>query len=129
MAETLQPLDAGAAGRVLADLGELARLTSTDAGAQRPAWGPGWRKARAWFADKVRGLGLSGEADPAGNLWVTLPGKSNASLVVGSHLDSVPDGGWLDGSLGVAAGIEVLRRQLRAAPPPVTVRLVDWADE
>jgi N-carbamoyl-L-amino-acid hydrolase len=129
MAETQQPSDALAAGRVLADLRELARLTSTEAGAQRPAWGPGWRKARAWFADKVRALGLSVEADAAGNHWVTVPGKSDVSLLVGSHLDSVPDGGWLDGSLGVTAGIEVLRQQLLAGPPPVTVRLVDWADE
>src|SRR5215471_10925421 len=97
MSETFQPPCAPAAQRVLAHLCELARLTSTEAGAQRAAWGPVWRQARAWFAEKVRQIGLSVEADCAGNHWVTLPGKSEVSLLVGSHLDSVPDGGWLDG--------------------------------
>src|SRR5438132_13502110 len=96
----------------LTDLRELAHLTSTDAGAQRMAWTSTWRAARAWFADKVRELGLSVEADSAGNNWVTLPGASPTSLVIGSHLDSVPNGGWLDGCLGVVAGLAVLRRQV-----------------
>ncbi len=115
--------------RVLADLRELARLTATADGAQRLAWGPVWRTARAWFRDKVAPLGLTIETDAAGNNWVTLPGRSPASLLVGSHLDSVPNGGWLDGCLGVLAGFEVLRRHAQAGPPPVTLRLVDWADE
>ncbi|MCI0465105.1 MAG: hydantoinase/carbamoylase family amidase [Gemmataceae bacterium] len=114
---------------MIANLRELALLTSTEAGAQRLAWSPMWRTARAWFAGKVQELGLAIEADSAGNHWVTLKGPSDASLVVGSHLDSVPNGGWLDGCLGVLAGLEVLRRQIQAGSPPVTLRLVDWADE
>src|SRR5205814_422007 len=79
--------------------------------------------------EKVRGIGLSVEMDSAGNGWVTLPGRSDKSLAVGSHLDSVPNGGWLDGCLGVLAGLEVLRRQAESSVPPVTLRLADWADE
>jgi N-carbamoyl-L-amino-acid hydrolase len=129
VSETSPSADTAAARRAVANLRELARLTSTDAGAQRVAWGPVWRTARTWFADKVRATGLSVEADSAGNHWVTVGGRSDVSLVVGSHLDSVPNGGWLDGCLGVVAGLEVLRRQVEAGRPPVTVRLVDWADE
>jgi len=119
------------AKRVIADLQELRRLTSDAKGAQRVAWGPTWRKARTWFAEKVeKELGLKPQLDGAANLWATLPGESSRSIVIGSHLDSVPGGGWLDGCLGVMAGLEVLRRyQQSAGPRPVTLHLVDWADE
>jgi N-carbamoyl-L-amino-acid hydrolase len=129
MGEPELPTDRQSAERILADLRELARLTSTADGAQRMAWGPGWRQARAWFADQVKTIGLRVVGDPAGNAWVTLPGASEASLVIGSHLDSVPNGGWLDGCLGVLVALEILRRQVEAGTPPLTLRLVDWADE
>jgi allantoate deiminase len=117
-------------GRVIADLEELAALTSDERGAQRVAWGPTWRKARAWFTAKLEAeLGLTPHRDGAGNLWATLPGASPKSLVIGSHLDSVPGGGWLDGVLGVLAGLEVLRRARARGTPPLTLHLVDWADE
>jgi len=123
-------LSAPSSKRVIADLRELAALTSTERGAQRVAWGPVWREARAWFVEKVKAdLGLPVETDPAGNAWVTLPGASKRGVVFGSHLDSVPGGGWLDGVLGVVAGIEALRRHAAAGTPPVTMHLVDWADE
>lgn len=116
--------------RVIADLEELAALTSDERGAQRVAWGPVWRKTREWFTSKVeKELGLTPALDGAANLWVTLPGESTKSLVIGSHLDSVPGGGWLDGCLGVLAGLEVLRGQIAKGKPPVTIHLVDWADE
>ncbi len=116
--------------RVIADLQDLKALTSTEKGAQRVAWGPVWRDARKWFTDTVKkDLGLEPKVDTAGNLWVTLPGASKESIVMGSHLDSVPSGGWLDGALGVVAGIEVLRRHQAGGTPPVTLHLVDWADE
>lgn len=125
-----KPLSAPSSERVIADLRELAKRTSTDRGAQRVAWGPVWREARAWFAETVkRDLGLPIETDPAGNNWVTLPGASKRSVVFGSHIDSVPGGGWLDGALGVVAGIEALRRHAAGGTPPVTLHLVDWADE
>jgi len=116
------------ARRVIADLRELAARTSTPDGAQRLAWGPVWRDARAWFATKISPLGLPIDTDAAGNNWVTVPGASPTTVIVGSHLDSVPNGGWLDGALGVAAALEALRRYA-AARPPVTLKLVDWADE
>ena len=116
------------ASRVIGDLRQLAALTSNDQGAQRVAWTPVWQRARTWFAEKIAALGLHAELDEAGNSWATLPGRSPATIILGSHLDSVPDGGWLDGSLGVLAALEALRvygtRDL-----PVTLRLVDWADE
>src|SRR5262245_61963241 len=105
------------AQRVISDLRELAARTSNADGAQRLAWGPVWRDARAWFAGKITALGLRIETDSAGNNWVTLPGRSRRTVIVGSHLDSVPNGGWLDGALGMAAALEALRRHADASPP------------
>jgi allantoate deiminase len=116
------------AARVIAELRELAARTSTADGAQRLAWGPVWRDARAWFKDKVSALGLKVDSDSAGNNWVTLGGTSPKTVIVGSHLDSVPNGGWLDGTLGVMAALEALR-MYSSTTPPVTLKLVDWADE
>jgi len=116
------------AERVIGDLRELAVRTSTADGAQRLAWGPVWRDAREWFRAKVAELGLRVETDSAGNNWVTLPGASAHAVLLGGHLDSVPNGGWLDGCLGVLASLEALR-MYAGAPPPVTLKLVDWADE
>jgi N-carbamoyl-L-amino-acid hydrolase len=117
--------------RVISDLEELRALTADDFGAQRLAWSPVWLAARAWFQRKLEGLPVEHHYDAAGNSWTTLRGDSEQSLVLGSHLDSVPNGGWLDGCLGVLAGLEVLRgfsEEFRGRPP-VTIRLVDWADE
>ena len=116
--------------RVIDDLEELAKLTTDERGAQRVAWGPTWRKTREWFAGKIeRELGIAPHRDGAGNLWATLRGASTKSLVIGSHLDSVPGGGWLDGVLGVLAGLAVLRRARERGTPALTLHLVDWADE
>jgi beta-ureidopropionase / N-carbamoyl-L-amino-acid hydrolase len=117
--------------RVISDLTELRALTSDDLGAQRLAWSPVWLKARAWFQGKLDGLPVEHHYDAAGNSWTTLRGDSERALVLGSHLDSVPNGGWLDGCLGVLAGLEVLRgfSEEFYGRPPVTIRLVDWADE
>lgn len=112
--------------RVIADLEELAKLTTDPRGAQRVAWGPVWRTTREWFTNKLGELGITPERDGAGNLWATVRGETSKSLVIGSHLDSVPGGGWLDGCLGVLAGLEVLRLHRN---PALTIHLVDWADE
>jgi N-carbamoyl-L-amino-acid hydrolase len=119
------------AARVLANLEELRALTADELGAQRLAWSPMWLKPRSWFEEKLGGLPVEHHYDAAGNHWVTLVGESERALVVGSHLDSVPNGGWLDGCLGVVAGLEVLRSfaEKYGGRAPVTVKLVDWADE
>jgi N-carbamoyl-L-amino-acid hydrolase len=117
--------------QVIADLEELRTLTADEHGAQRVAFTPAWQKARDWFALKLADLPVSRHVDAAGNVWVTLEGASKRSLVLGSHLDSVPNGGWLDGCLGVLAGLGVLRSlaEKYEGRPPFSVKLVDWADE
>src|SRR6202522_2415695 len=117
--------------KVISDLRALRALTADDHGAQRIAWSPTWLKARAWFLSKLEGLPFEHHYDAAGNSWTTLKGDSDRTLILGSHLDSVPNGGWLDGCLGVLAGLEILRgfaEEFRGKPP-ITIRLVDWADE
>jgi hydantoinase/carbamoylase family amidase len=117
--------------RTIAELKELRALTGDANGAQRVAFTPVWLKAREWFREKLAALPLEVHSDAAGNLWATLRGKSERGLLIGGHLDSVPNGGWLDGSLNLLAGLEILRRICAQYPDgaPVTVRLVDWADE
>jgi hydantoinase/carbamoylase family amidase len=117
--------------RVISQLEELRALTGGGDGAQRVAWTDVWLAAREWFTGKLAGLPVDDHADAAGNRWITLPGASPRALILGSHLDSVPNGGWLDGCLGVMAGLEVLRAFAEAydGRPPVTIRVVDFADE
>lgn len=115
----------------VAELKELRALTGDDNGAQRVAFTPTWVAARAWLRKKLETLPVETHTDAAGNLWSTLRGESDRALLIGGHIDSVPNGGWLDGALNVLAGVEILRR-INAqyhGKPPVTVRLVDWADE
>ena len=126
------PADVRVDARAAIDLlKELRALTSDRNGAQRLAWSPIWLKAREWFQTRLRALPVEHRYDAAGNSWSTLAGHSEKTLILGSHLDSVPNGGWLDGSLGVLAAFAVLRRIAAEfdGKPPVTVRLVDWADE
>ncbi len=118
--------------RTIAELKELRTLTSDENGAQRIAFTEAWAKARAWLRSKLENLpGLEMHTDAAGNFWATLPGETEKALLIGGHIDSVPNGGWLDGSLNTLAGVEVLRRvyEQHDGRPPVTLRLVDWADE
>ena len=120
------PLDPG---RTVAELKELRELTGNEDGAQRVAWTDTWERARAWLREKLAGLPLEHEIDEAGNQWWTLRGASERAVLIGGHIDSVPNGGWLDGTLNVVAGVEVVRRLASEGEPAVTVRLVDWADE
>lgn len=117
--------------RTVAELKELRLLTSDENGAQRVAFTQTWVKARAWLRQRLEGLPVETHVDEAGNLWTTLRGVSDKALLIGGHMDSVPNGGWLDGCLNVLAGVEILRRICAQydGRPPVTVRLVDWADE
>ena len=115
--------------RTVAELRELQELTGDENGAQRVAWTETWERARRWLREKVVSTGAEEEIDEAGNQWFTLPGASERALLIGGHIDSVPNGGWLDGSLNVVAGVEVLRRIAAEGRPALTVRLVNWADE
>lgn len=134
--------------RVVADLLELRSLTSIPVeggipqtvlgrpsgepplASARLAWTEPWEQAREWFTSTFDGVPVETTIDPAGNLWVTLPGDRPERVVLGSHLDSVPNGGWLDGALGVLAAAEVLRGLHRdGVELPVSISVVDWADE
>jgi N-carbamoyl-L-amino-acid hydrolase len=118
------------ADRVIADLRELARRTSDEGGAQRLCWGEGWRTARDFLGELLAEIGLEPEIDEAGNAWAYLTGEAEPALAVGSHVDSVPNGGWLDGALGVMGALGVLRAWAGGeARPPRTLAFVDWADE
>ena len=126
---TLQPQ------RTVAELKELRALTGDEHGAQRVCWTDTWLTARAWLRGLIEQVpGVAYDVDEAGNAWATLPGASDRAVLIGGHIDSVPNGGWLDGCLNLVAGLEVLRRLAGEAaamgtPPPVTIQLVDWADE
>jgi beta-ureidopropionase / N-carbamoyl-L-amino-acid hydrolase len=115
--------------RTVAELRELQELTGDEHGAQRVAWTDTWERAREWLRGKVAETGAEERIDAAGNQWFTLSGASDQAVLIGGHIDSVPNGGWLDGALNVVAGVEVLRRLAEEGKPPVTVRLVNWADE
>ena len=117
--------------RTVAELKELRSFTGDENGAQRLAWTDTWLSARQWFAKKLAELPVEHHYDAAGNNWATLRGASEKCVLIGGHLDSVPNGGWLDGTLNVLAALEVLRRFASEfnGLPPVTIRVVDWADE
>jgi hydantoinase/carbamoylase family amidase len=117
--------------RTIAELKELRDLTADENGAQRVAFTERWTTARTWLRRKLEAFGPEIHTDEAGNLWATLRGESPKALLIGGHIDSVPNGGWLDGCLNTLAGVEILRRISAQynGRPPITVRLVDWADE
>jgi allantoate deiminase len=115
--------------RAVEGLRELRRLTGDEDGAQRVAWTDTWIAARDWLRAELDAIdGVTVETDQAGNTWATAPGDSDRFVIIGGHMDSVPDGGWLDGVLNVLAGLEVLRA-LAPEPRALTLKLVDWADE
>ena len=115
--------------RTVAELNDLRALTGDEDGAQRVAWTETWEQARAWLRERVAETGAEETIDAAGNQWFTLAGESERAVLIGGHIDSVPNGGWLDGTLNVVAGAEVLRRIAEDGTPPVAIRLVNWADE
>jgi hydantoinase/carbamoylase family amidase len=116
-------------GRVLDDLRELVRLTGGPDGARRVCWTDEWSRAREFLRSRLDELPVDISIDEAGNLWAELAGEREGFVIVGSHVDSVPAGGWLDGALGIFAAVEALRAHSSGEAPPVGLRLVDWADE
>lgn len=117
------------AKRAVAELKKLRELTGDEDGAQRVAWTKIWEQAREWLRGLVAETGAKESIDAAGNQWFTIAGDTERAVIIGGHIDSVPNGGWLDGALNVIAGVEVLRRIAAEGTPPVTLRLVNWADE
>jgi hydantoinase/carbamoylase family amidase len=119
--------------RVIADLDEVAAASGGRfAGAKRLAWSPDWLAAREWLRGKLAELPVTVDQDPAGNIWAELEGSGEQPgfVIVGSHIDAVPSGGWLDGALGITGALATIRALAAAdARPPVNVRFVDWADE
>jgi hydantoinase/carbamoylase family amidase len=117
--------------RAIADLRELAARTGGPDGARRVCWTPEWEAAREFLRERLASFAgnIDVSVDAAGNLWAVVPGASEETVALGSHLDSVPAGGWLDGALGVMAALEVLRGVTASGTPERTVALVDWADE
>ena len=117
--------------RTVAELKELRKLTGDENGAQRVAFTETWAKARAWLQRNSESF-CPWYSDRRNRESLERRCAVNPSaLLIGGHMDSVPNGGWLDGCLNTLAGVEILRR-INAqynGKPPVTVRLVDWADE
>ncbi len=118
------------AKNIVADLKELAALTSDEKGAQRVAWSETYLKAAAWFKEKMQAAGAEVWVDAAGNNWAKFAGASEEAIVIGSHLDSVPNGGWLDGALGVVAGMGIgAAAKSGGKKLAKTLYVVGWVDE
>ena len=101
------------AKRMITELRELAELTGDERGAQRVAWTDTWAKARAWERELLPSCRSRWSVDEAGNLWATLAGDSPQTPDPRQPHRLGPDGGWLDGCLGVLAALEVLRADSR----------------
>jgi hydantoinase/carbamoylase family amidase len=112
----------------------IGRLREADArsGGRREAWTDGWVAEREHLDELARAADdrVRVSRDEFANTWYVLPGERDETVLVGSHSDCVPDGGWLDGILGVHAGLGVLESVAAdGAPPRRTLAVVDWADE
>ncbi len=112
--------------RFLQDLHELRQIGAAGIGkgVQRRAFSAADLTARSWLADRMRDADLTPHIDPAGNTFGLADGRS---LLVGSHSDTQPEGGWLDGALGVVAGLELARAAKDAGGPPISC--VSFQDE
>ncbi len=118
------------AGRMMADLDALDRIGRTEAGLFRVAWSPAYRQGLDWLHGRFEEAGLATDEDAATNVWGRWNVGSGPALLLGSHIDAVPNGGKFDGALGVLAGLEVLRTLRDAGiTPPFPLAVVAWADE
>ena len=99
--------------RTVAELRELQELTGDENGAQRVAWTETWATARDWLRGKLAAFPSRRRSTRPGTSGSRCAGASDRALLIGGHIDSVPNGGWLDGCLNVLAGVEVLRRHRR----------------
>lgn len=120
--------------RLRRELHELSRigLSEADHGIYRMAFTDADMEGKQWLRDRLEAAGLNAWRDGAGNVWGRLPGENPelAAVVIGSHLDTVPSAGALDGSLGVLTGLECLRRlKEEGVTPERTLELVAFSDE
>src|SRR2546423_6465736 len=116
--------------RMREDFDALAAIGATPGGGvDRPSLGEAHLAAREWFLGRAAAAGLETRVDSAGNHSAILRAPS-PTLLLGSHLDSVPSGGRYDGALGVVAALHVLLAVREAGVRlPVTLEAVDFTDE
>ncbi|HEX3864159.1 MAG TPA: hydantoinase/carbamoylase family amidase [Stellaceae bacterium] len=112
--------------RVLADLKRLADFGRYKTGVHRPTYSPDDVASRQWLAEQYAAAGLDVTIDGIGNV-IGRNRNVARSLLVGSHSETQPHGGWLDGALGVVYGLELARTL--AGDPGIGVDTVAWADE
>ena len=112
--------------RMLAELDELRRIGGVGMGVSRMAFSDADIEARIWLAARMKEAGLHAVTDPWGNLFGLPPGEGKC-LLVGSHSDTQPLGGWLDGIYGVACGLELARAALEdvCGRPQGRIRIED----
>lgn len=112
--------------RFLESLHQLRRFGASGVGkgVVRPAYSEADVAARKWLCDAMADCGLHVQVDPVGSIFGIARGKS---LLLGSHTDSQPEGGWLDGALGVMAALEIARASFEDGGPAVSV--VSFQDE
>src|SRR2546423_11018230 len=116
--------------RLLADLRALAAIGGlADGGVDRLAWSEHDLAGRRWFSERMSEAGIEARVDAALNVFGHLPGTTGPWLLTGSHLDSVPNGGRLDGAYGAVAALEVLRPLSGSAHPLAEqLEIVGFAD-
>jgi len=115
--------------RLMQKLNELRNIGRFQSGVHRPAFSAADMEARRWLADEMGKAGLAAEIDGMGNVYGKAP-KASKTILIGSHTDTVPRGGWLDGALGVVYGLEIARSWRESAPESdVGVDVVSFQDE
>ncbi len=117
------------AARLIADLRSLARFGQAGSGVDRTAFSPQDNAARQWLRGRMAEAGLDAQIDRVGNVVGRYPAVRRA-VVIGSHTDTVPKGGWLDGAYGVICGLEIARSRLeRGTDPGLGVDVASFQDE
>lgn len=112
--------------RMLADLDMLRSIGAVKTGVVRPAYSEPDRLARIWLAQRMEQAGLEVSIDAIGNVFGLPPGTEKC-ILIGSHSDTQPEGGWLDGAYGVIVGLEIARASLEQRGAPVAC--VSFQDE
>src|SRR4051812_24863042 len=115
--------------RLLSDLRELATIGKFQTGVDRVAFSAADIEARRWLLAKLQAAGLDASMDQVGNVLGHYPNVASAVLI-GSHTDTVPKGGWLDGALGVVYGLEIARSAIEAGEQLTTgIDVLSFQDE